>query len=245
MQAPGYDGAEPALGSVESIAQRYVDDIRAVQQRGPYTIGGYSFGGLVAYEIGCRLRLAGEEVTDVVMLDSHIPVPGQRPPVGDERTAYTELVAVHRAMTGAQGTALEVDPDLSLAECRALVCRELSISGVVSVERQLDRLLPVYQRNLEANVSYRPSPSDLAVTVLRATDPFPPVFGVKRRPAMRLEDPCNGWSSVGAASVRVREIPVGHFTMFAEGKVGAVADALRLVLEESWFPDANTRRRLQ
>ncbi|OZM70810.1 hypothetical protein CFN78_23090 [Amycolatopsis antarctica] len=230
LQSPGYDGAEPVLDTVEAIAERYVEDIRAVQPRGPYLVGGYSFGGLVAYEIGRRLREAGEEVAEIVLIDSYLPTSGQDLPVWDENAALGELVAVHRAMAGIQGEGLFLDPGLSLDERRDAVYEELEISGVLGARRQLDRLLPVYQANLEANVRYRPPDSDLPVTLLRAGDPFPPVFGRARRPAMPLGDPAHGWAGVRTGGFRVVDVPGGHFTIFTRDRVDGLAAALRQVL---------------
>lgn len=233
LQAPGYDGGEPALATVEELADRYIEDIYAVQPRGPYVVGGYSFGGLVAYEIGCRLRRDGAEVAEVVGIDSYLPHGGQTAPVWDERAALEELVAVHRAMSGAQGDALRVDPALTSVQCRELVSRELRIMGAVAADRLLDRLLPVFQSNLEANIAYRPQPSDLSMTLLRAVEPFPPVFGEARRPAIPVGDPHNGWASVQMARLRVHEVPGNHFTIIGGADLRGLAATLRKVLDET------------
>ena len=37
-------------------AAYYLEEIRHVQPHGPYLLGGYSFGGLVSYEIALELR---------------------------------------------------------------------------------------------------------------------------------------------------------------------------------------------
>ncbi|WP_394378180.1 FAD-dependent oxidoreductase [Saccharopolyspora spinosa] len=233
LQAPGYDGSEPALETVEELADRYLEDICAVQPRGPYVVGGYSFGGLVAYEIGCRLRRDGAEVAEVVGIDSYLPHGGQTAPVWDERAALEELVAVHRAMSGARGDALKVDPALTPAQCRELVSRELRIMGAVAADRLLDRLLPVFQSNLEANIAYRPRPSDLSMTLLRAVEPFPPVFGEARRPAIPVGDPHNGWASVPMARLRVHEVPGNHFTIIGGADLRGLAATFRKVLDET------------
>jgi thioesterase domain-containing protein len=60
--------------TVESAARRFVRAIRVEQPIGPYRIAGFSYGGLVAYEIGRRLRAAGEQVEFVALLDA--PTPG-------------------------------------------------------------------------------------------------------------------------------------------------------------------------
>ena len=48
--------------SVQTMAQRYLAEVREVQPRGPYQLCGFSFGGKIAYEMACRLRAEGESV---------------------------------------------------------------------------------------------------------------------------------------------------------------------------------------
>jgi len=64
--------ALPTL-SVESLADTYLRTIRERQPQGPYHLGGFSIGGVVAYEVAQRLRQQGEEVALLVMLDCARP----------------------------------------------------------------------------------------------------------------------------------------------------------------------------
>src|SRR6201999_674837 len=61
LKSRGLDGREE-LGSIEEMAAQYVKDIRALQPHGPYHIGGYCFGGNVAWEMARQLEAEGEEV---------------------------------------------------------------------------------------------------------------------------------------------------------------------------------------
>jgi aspartate racemase len=70
LQAQGLSGEAPCLDRVEDMADRYVEEIRAVQREGPYYIGGYSFGGFVALEIARRLANLGEEVAYLALIDT-------------------------------------------------------------------------------------------------------------------------------------------------------------------------------
>jgi len=62
------DGISPTYERVEHIAQHYLKDVRAVQPKGPYFLGGYCFGGLIALEMAQQLRRLGEEVALLVLL---------------------------------------------------------------------------------------------------------------------------------------------------------------------------------
>jgi aspartate racemase len=70
LQAQGLDGKFPALARVEDMAAHYVKELQSAQPEGPYYLGGYSFGGMVALEMAHLLRAAGQEVPLVVLLDT-------------------------------------------------------------------------------------------------------------------------------------------------------------------------------
>ncbi len=61
-------GSEPYPG-IEELAAQYVTDLRAFQPHGPYYLGGYCFGGNVAYEMARALRAAGEEVAMLALIN--------------------------------------------------------------------------------------------------------------------------------------------------------------------------------
>ena len=70
LQARGLDGTHPCLTRIEDMAVQYLQDIRSVQPEGPYFLGGYSFGGLVAYEMARRLTQRGERVAFLALFDT-------------------------------------------------------------------------------------------------------------------------------------------------------------------------------
>jgi amino acid adenylation domain-containing protein len=72
LQSPAIEGDPPPRDlSIEGLAQSYLDAVRTTQPKGRYLLGGWSFGGLVAFEMARALRRAGEEVTLLALLDSH------------------------------------------------------------------------------------------------------------------------------------------------------------------------------
>jgi amino acid adenylation domain-containing protein len=78
LQALGLDGDQPCLTRVEEMAIRYIAEIRRVQSSGPYYLGGYSFGGLVALEMARQLSQDGEDIGLLAMLDSFPGKPQSR-----------------------------------------------------------------------------------------------------------------------------------------------------------------------
>jgi thioesterase domain-containing protein len=69
----GDDGKRIALKTVPAIAAHYLDELREAQPSGPYILCGYSFGGIVAYEMAQQLSAAGERVPLLAIIDSYAP----------------------------------------------------------------------------------------------------------------------------------------------------------------------------
>jgi amino acid adenylation domain-containing protein len=67
------DGKPARYKQVKTIAAHYLEEIRVVQPQGPYFLGGYSLGGIVAFEAAQQLTKQGEEVAFLFLLDSHFP----------------------------------------------------------------------------------------------------------------------------------------------------------------------------
>ncbi|RYH01248.1 KR domain-containing protein [Salipiger sp. IMCC34102] len=78
LQARGLFRGDAPHESFAEAARDYIAEIRQVQPRGPYTLGGYSGGGLIAFEVAQQLTQAGETVSALVFLDTPLPV---RPPL--------------------------------------------------------------------------------------------------------------------------------------------------------------------
>jgi amino acid adenylation domain-containing protein len=71
LQSRGLDGTCAFETRVEDMAAHYLSEICTVQSEGPYCLGGFSFGGLVAYEMARRLAVNGQQVGLVVLLDTY------------------------------------------------------------------------------------------------------------------------------------------------------------------------------
>jgi amino acid adenylation domain-containing protein len=71
FQAQGLDGTRPPFTDLETMAEHYIREMRGVQTEGPFLLGGYSFGGLVAYEMARQLHAGGEQVALLALLDTY------------------------------------------------------------------------------------------------------------------------------------------------------------------------------
>ena len=71
LQSIGYDDSRFPNLSVEEMAVRYIEEIKQVKKEGPYTLSGWSFGGIVAFEMARKLEELGDKVSFLGLLDVH------------------------------------------------------------------------------------------------------------------------------------------------------------------------------
>ncbi|MEM7581911.1 MAG: amino acid adenylation domain-containing protein [Acidobacteriota bacterium] len=157
LQAPGLAdaGSEVPHKTLSDLASHYVDEICRAQPQGPYRLGGWSMGGVIALEMARQLETAGRHVDFVALLDS-VPHPVEDPELAGLEGPLQQLAAFGSAL-GLDGPALrslasglasldEADL-LSELAMRASAAGRLP-RGVDSVD--LQRRLAVYEAHLAA-----------------------------------------------------------------------------------------------
>lgn len=70
IQARGLDGKTPPYSRIGDMAEYYLHAIRQLQPDGPYRLAGYSYGGLIAFDIACLLRSQGQTVDLLALIDT-------------------------------------------------------------------------------------------------------------------------------------------------------------------------------
>jgi thioesterase domain-containing protein len=112
LQARGLDPRSEPFEDIEEMAAEYVRAIRTVQPQGPYRLGGWSFGGTVAFEMARQLRAAGDRVELLALLDSWSPRLGHATePTEEEVRAVVEQdlgATVHSITSGQLDCVLSV-----------------------------------------------------------------------------------------------------------------------------------------
>ncbi|QRP47065.1 type I polyketide synthase [Amycolatopsis sp. FDAARGOS 1241] len=167
--------APPGVTGIERIAAAHVAQLRRVQPAGPYTVGGWSFGAVVAHEMAVQLAAAGERVDTLVCLDGRPP---DRPgwPIGGDPGHLAGTVRLQLAVLcglGPAGGALRAAPELR----RRMV------------------------RNLTALLRYRPRPVPGPVLLLTAAAGGPPPRRLYPRGVSIVPVPGDHWSMLAPPHV--------------------------------------------
>jgi amino acid adenylation domain-containing protein/non-ribosomal peptide synthase protein (TIGR01720 family) len=94
-----------------TMAATYVEAVRSVQPEGPYLLGGWSLGGIIAAEMARQLEAAGETIARVILIDARpAQHPGQRRYLEHMLTDEAALLALLGRHLGLMvGTTLGID----------------------------------------------------------------------------------------------------------------------------------------
>ncbi|OKH38899.1 non-ribosomal peptide synthetase [Calothrix sp. HK-06] len=73
LQAKGLDGIESPHTCIEDMASHYIKELKTIQPHGPYFLGGWCAGGVIAYEMAQQLYAQGETVELLTIFDAYPP----------------------------------------------------------------------------------------------------------------------------------------------------------------------------
>ncbi|ANN17286.1 polyketide synthase [Amycolatopsis orientalis] len=210
--------------TVEGKADCYLELIREIQPHGPYRLGGWSFGGCLAYETARRLTAAGERVDLVFLIDSILPLPAAGKPVHEILLDRFARFAEHVERT--YGVPLDIPREdllpLGEEEQIRLVIGRLA-ARVPGMGQGV--LRHQYESYVDARVAerYVPKPYAGPVLLLRAQDPHP--LTTTLDPRYLRTDETLGWDAY-CPDLHVVRIPGDHLSMIDPPQVEVVAAAL-------------------
>ena len=224
----GFDG-DPLLPTVEAMAAENVRHLVALQPRGPYLLGGFCFGGLVAYEMAQQMERRGLAVGLVILLD----------------TAFPRYMGWLKALIRCAGWLARLDADGQTRAYWTLRRYVLHARGAAhkglgalhafhtqTVRKELVRLLAGSRREPGAP---GPTPEQIqqslrelrfaGVMVNYQPEPFPGRLVLLRTKLLDRDYPTDrtaGWSKL-ASQLKVHDLPADHETCRTE-QIGVVAE---------------------
>ncbi|SFN70880.1 amino acid adenylation domain-containing protein [Xenorhabdus japonica] len=234
LQANGVDAGSTPLTSVQEQAANYLEAIRQIQPHGPYSIGGWSYGGFVAFEMARQLKDHGEEVADLFVLDTVALNTAPQEKTNEKALLqwfFWELLWLNKGATLPE----QIVPEhiTSLQERFEYITEHAIATGAIpqgSSRAVVQRLFDVYKANWKAATDYVAYTADINMTLLHATRPLPEVLR-SMHDAVRSEyqDPKNGWASKTTGHINVIDVPGDHLEIMEEPYVAEVA---RVILQE-------------
>ena len=213
--------------TIEEMAAHYIREMRAVQPRGPYHLGGYCFGGLVAYEMAQQLVARGESVALLALMNATPPnssfeqvrlTPAWvaqfaenswhwfrhflRWGSGHRRQFLARKVRVWRKRLLSRGAKARRD--------------EIDAEDYVDLSDYSPQRRRLWHVHLRAAARYTPRPYPGMVTVLRT----------ELHPFLCSFDSTFGWAEYAQGGVTVKVVTGAHESILNEPHVQAVAAEL-------------------
>jgi thioesterase domain-containing protein len=247
-------GIPLAHASIEDMAAYYVDQIRSIQPRAPYLIGGMCAGGVIAYEMAACLQKQGEQVQLVTILDGATPQALKRTGrITRHRLSRLEsaVAVAGRSANSTFARWASIASAVLRKVCNVIVYEVSSAAGRVSVRLRFALMRSLIRRNAawprtlpELSVMeiynvlesrYTPPPiADVPVLLVRAS--AGEGADMPYRDVYQEED--FGWRRV-ADRLDVVDVIGGHSSMLQERAVESLAAALVRHLAASSTPDLN------
>jgi surfactin family lipopeptide synthetase A len=204
VQAQGLEGDRAFHNKVEDMAAFYIKEIRTRQPEGPYYLGGYSLGGLIAFEMSRQLQADGQEVGLLALLDTY---PGK--PKSNKLLLSTLLT-------------LPRSEQISYLMQRAKRIRK-------GVKRRFEALfLPAPLKAVRkvfavAEEGYKPQVYFGSATWFRATE----------KGLRGVDNPTDDWSKWVTGGVEVHDIEGDHGSILKEPQVRHLAESVRSCLNKA------------
>lgn len=210
LQPQGIDGECSPLTSIEDMAAFYITAVREVQPQGPYFLGGWSFGGLVAFEMAQQLQKSGDRVALLAVLDTLAPIPSNQVSFWDGckflftialRSVWPFLLDYFRLLAASDNFF-----DESFA------------ARIVKLNKVIKPIFAVFQANSKATLAYAPKTYyNNKITLVRST----------AQTSTDDRDFTLGWSELTNDKVEVIKVPGNHLTMLRSPHVQVLAQQLK------------------
>ncbi len=234
LQAVGAEPGATPLRTMGELAASYVAAIRESQPRGPYNVGGWSFGGYVAIEMA--RQLPEDELAHLILLDTIAlgDGPHQEVSESDLLTWFFAELLWYRHRMDASGMTVGYSgagPDTLFDS----IFHQAIDSGIVppdSSPRLIRRLYDIFRANYEAVLNYRHEPLDRDITLLKSSERMPvDAEQVHHIVGSSFTSSTNGWERLAPRSLTVINVAGDHLSMMSEPNIADVAAKLEAALQ--------------
>jgi amino acid adenylation domain-containing protein len=221
LQARGLEEGQEPHTRIEDMAAYYIEALQTVQPAGPYLLGGWSMGGVVAFEMAQQLHAQGHRVALLALLDGRIPTADETFPEED----YEAVLLVERYF-GISFGPMESLAQLPKDEQLAFMLEQAKSAGLVPAEldvAEARRFVELLKSDLRATQHYALHPYPGRVTLFKASEEL----------AGASPDPTLGWSEWANAGVEVHLVPGNHANLVYEPHVEVLAEKLSACLSRA------------
>lgn len=224
LQSRGLDGNTEPHNSIDAMATDYIEEIIASNPNGPYALAGFSYGGIVAYEMARQLKARGKEVTILAQFDTYIfPSYYHSNPLKKKALSITYSF-------GKMGYLLFNMFSSKKNFIRRCNLIKLQVKGLYlklkygkakQYEMQFNLSSKLPENHHIATSNYTIRPQNIVIDLFRAKEEINFVHDPKFL----------GWKKINIKGIRKHMIPGNHLDMFEKGNVEYFAKSLQYVLD--------------
>jgi oxalate---CoA ligase len=214
LEPPGHDGRR-APTNVEDMADGYIKEIQVFRPEGPYLLGGYSLGAVIAFEMAQQLRKQGHEVALLVLLEPAIPKMGTVASWGRAEMCrgrggrYTRILTQLRMKKTLRHVVMDVRA--KFADVRKEIGCQIYLS--------MGRRIPFHLR-----MSYYSTVSRQALRRYVAQEYAGRVALLLAEESADIRARELVWTKLASAELTVHRLPGGHFNIGEEPRAKAWAE---------------------
>ncbi|MEV8533616.1 amino acid adenylation domain-containing protein [Streptomyces sp. NPDC051211] len=203
------EGTAAALApDLETMAREYREELQQVRPAGPYALGGWSMGGVLAYEVARQLAEQGHR-TALFMIDSDLTEDRSPATEADRHLAFLGDLAGGVLPPAARDT-VRAAPAGRLVEAGAEAAARHGWLPAEAGVRQYELLMRVHAHNLAVLDAYRPDKSEVPALLF--------VAGEVDRP-----DPVAAWRDL-CPGIEADVRPYDHYTIVGPDALPALTE---------------------
>jgi amino acid adenylation domain-containing protein len=230
LQSPALDDG-PYPDSVPAMASTYLAAIREIQPEGPYSLAGWSAGGVIAFEMARQLRGAGQTVQPLVLIDSYAPaclraleVETAVAAAGDSHERWLRAFAADLLGGAADAARVPADipPNRTVEQFLSSPAIDATLSGLSPARKR--RFFDVFVAIGRAVSEYDPQRFDGPAVMFAAT-------------GSQFADPSRGWRALVGGTLTIHELSGDHYSIMQPGDQSGWIDVFADCLRRHAFPD--------
>jgi amino acid adenylation domain-containing protein len=202
LRAVGLDGEREPHARIEDMADHYVTALRQLQPEGPYLLGGWSMGGLVAVEMAQQLQRSGCRVALVGLLDTWAP--GSVFAEEDDATLLAEIASDLNIVVSEEDLRrLSPEEQLDHVVTRAAATSQQDAGVMRSLLLRSWNVCRCHEQSLR---NYKAAVYQGSITLFRASEDTPSTG----------KDQANGWEALVAGGIEIHDLPATHLTLIQQ-----------------------------
>ena len=229
LQAIGVDGNEKPQKTIEEMAETYIDSILETQGKNPFILGGWSSGGIIAFEAARQLEAMGMKLpAPIFLLDTPSPIEDDLPSVDSLLAWFIEdlnLGVPAKKLSFSELVDLDSEEQLrrSLEQVKQLTTLPSDLS--------VDQLLPVYEvfkAVVIAGRNYQPQKINTDIMLFRAKNGIVSEFTTHPH----FTEDSWGWPDLTNGKVSAITTNGSHYTILREPNVNTISNTINNLLTE-------------